>query len=220
MFVEVSSAENYQNQLAYNQGNGTDFQGMGDGQWINPSMMSAMGTYGTDLDNFGQDPNQPRFDLYEPVYEEEELQLQDAIGSYNPPGPIAQSITREDILGFFQKHYASMLKSIPPAAHHTPNEAGEIMCRFCQPAKPVPQPAYRQHKIDVHGVNYDTGFQYKPPMDVRYLNNAPGCEGYCPSCDCWMALDLNQTGFNWAYHASSVNPPLLFLFDSFCVGVT
>lgn len=207
--MEVSGAENYQN-LVYADPNAGGLPVMDDAQWMNNELLSTMAAYGVDpaQQHYPEDHNQQHTGLYNPTYQEQQPQAQ--LTSFNPKGPALPPLSTDDILSFFRKHYASMLNNIPPPTHHTPDQNGDFWCRFCQPKKPVNQALYRQHKLEVHGVNYDTGHQYKPPMDVRYLENMAGCEGFCPSCELWIPLDMNRpVGFNWEHHAQGVRNSLL-----------
>jgi len=114
--------------------------------------------------------------------------------------------TPKSIIDWFSENYAS--RRDPPLSGKIMSEqSGGIWCKICRPQYTFLDPlSYRQHKEEIHGIDFKTGYQYWAPLGVRPISGVVGIgyEGYCPTCTLWIPLDLSKPDFNWFHHASGV----------------
>ncbi|KAA8898824.1 hypothetical protein FN846DRAFT_961767 [Sphaerosporella brunnea] len=122
----------------------------------------------------------------------------------NPWGPQERfSHTPESITEWFSRNYA--YKRNPPLKGTLMSEdRGRIWCKICTPYELLDPHSYRSHKEEMHGVDFETGFQFWAPLEVRPIQGAVGIgfEGYCATCKKWTPLDLSKQDFGWFHHAS------------------
>ncbi|KAF8241823.1 hypothetical protein K440DRAFT_621575, partial [Wilcoxina mikolae CBS 423.85] len=112
--------------------------------------------------------------------------------------------TPDSIINWFSENYAS--RRDPPLSGKIMSEqSGGIWCKICRPQYTFLDPlSYRQHKEEIHGIDFKTGYQYWAPLEVRPISGVVGIgyEGYCPTCLLWIPMDLTKPDFNWFHHAS------------------
>jgi hypothetical protein len=114
--------------------------------------------------------------------------------------------TPQSINEWFMLHYAS--KRNPPLSGDIMSEdRGQIWCKICNPYEMLDPHAYRKHREEMHGVDFETGFQFWAPLDVQPIQGVVGLgyEGYCATCKLWIPLDLSKQDFGWFHHASKVS---------------
>jgi hypothetical protein len=114
--------------------------------------------------------------------------------------------TPESINEWFMLNYAS--KRNPPLSGDLMSEdRGQIWCKICNPYEMLDPHAYRQHREEMHGVDFETGSQFWAPLEVQPIQGVVGLgyEGYCATCKLWIPLDLSKQDFGWFHHASKVS---------------
>jgi hypothetical protein len=116
--------------------------------------------------------------------------------------------TPESIKEYFSKTWAAVLPNKDPTpGRDMQEERGGIWCKICRPNAFLDARDYRQHKEEIHGIDFKTGHFYWPPIDVRPISGVVGLgyEGYCATCELWIPLDMSKMDFNWFQHASKVS---------------
>lgn len=164
------------------------------------------------------DDDKPRFDLQDSQYDDDWIDQEAPITYPSPPAVTPH--TREEILLWFNTHYASNLgeENLPERGSERPDGYGDVHCRMCQPSVAVNVNDYKQHKLDYHGFkryhNQDVCLQ--PPLNVQMRklpNNVQVFEGFCSTCRNWKPLDLGRVGYNWSEHAKQVRSPVSIRHD-------
>ncbi|KAI5777950.1 hypothetical protein EDC01DRAFT_635159 [Geopyxis carbonaria] len=142
----------------------------------------------TELEDFREDASYPQ------------------ILSYSSVGLLDQNMP-EHIKSFFTQNYASRfpIEQLPALPLEHPNSNGDVVCNFCIPHVAINVSNYRNHKQETHGIDPKTNFYYQAPIEIQCVNGAVGVgyQGYCQSCNKWIALDTSKTDYNWFQHASS-----------------
>ena len=113
--------------------------------------------------------------------------------------------TPKSIMDWFSKNYATR-RDPPLSGKNWSEQNGGIWCKICSPPLFVDSFSYRQHKEEIHGIDFKTGFEYWAPLDVQPISGVIGIgyEGYCGTCLLWIPMDLSKPDFNWFHHASRV----------------